>query len=85
MSGLRVIQKTAEQWGVSPALHGVLRSSCPLNASHEAAGGRDAGCDRAFPGFTWPGQDFGARQPGTGETPLSPDEVWHGVREGLIP
>ncbi len=85
MPSLQVIKTTAAQWGVSPGLPGMLRTPGAFNTPDEAAGSRDAGRDRAVSGCAWPGRDFGARQPGTGETPLSPDEVWHGVREGLIP
>lgn len=85
MPGVRIIETTAAQWGVPPGLPGVLRSPGAVHAPEQEAGGRDAGSDRSLSGRAWPGSDFGARRPGTGETPLSADEVWHGVQRGLIP
>lgn len=89
MSSLRVIETTAAQWGVSPQLPRVLRAPCGQHVPEsECSGGHDGRGQaehRPLCHYVWPGRRDGARAPDTGETPLSPDEVWHGVREGLIP
>lgn len=81
---MRIVEKTAVQWGVPVPVLGVLHAPGALDASEQAGGRRDAGCDRQIPGRAWPGRDLGVRAPYPGETPISWAEVHHGVREGLL-
>ena len=58
----------------------------PAGAEHPAeqtGGRRNAGGHREIPAESWPGAHLGIRPPGIDETPLSLDECWVAVREGL--
>lgn len=84
MQRMRIVEKTAAQWGVPVPVLGVLHAACDFDAPEQAGGGRDVGGDRQIPGRAWPGCDLGIRPPLPGETGLSWAEVHHGLREGLL-
>ena len=84
MQRMRIVEKTAAQWGVPVPVLGVLHPAGGLDASEQASGSRDAGGDRQIPGCPWPGRDLGVRPPMPGETALGWAEVHHGLKEGLF-
>jgi len=56
-----------------------------VSAAIAPASRADAGSDSARQVTTWPGRDFGVRQPYPGETPLSWEEVWLVLRDEGLP
>lgn len=85
MPSVRIIETTAAQWGVPIPVPGVLHAACADHAPQQATGRSHAGRDRALSAKPWPGISAGVRAPEPWETPLSFEEVAHGVREGLLP
>lgn len=82
---VRIVEKTAAQWGVPLPVLGVLHAPGSFDAPEQTGSGRDAGGDCQIPGCAWPGHDLGVRAPLPGETALGWAEVHHGLREGLLP
>jgi hypothetical protein len=83
MPAMRIIQTTAQQWGVFVQMRGVLLKAGTQHQTQKEAGGGNAGGNRAISGEPWPGAHLGVRAPGIDETPLSIDECWIAVRECL--
>ena len=84
MQSLRIIKVTATQWGLPNAVPRLLCTACAERAPGQKTGQRYVGSDRALQAGPWPGADFGARPPEIDETPLSLDEVFVGLRDGVI-
>lgn len=83
MQTMRIIQTTAQQWGVFVQMRGVLLQAGAEHQAEQTSSSRDAGGHREIPREPWPGAHLGVRAPGIDETPLSIDECWIAVREGL--
>jgi hypothetical protein len=83
MQTMRIIETTAVQWGVFVQMRGVLLQTGHQHQARQALGCIHAGGHRAFPRQPWPGSHLGIRAPGIDETPLSLDECWIAVRNGL--
>lgn len=81
---MRIIERTANQWGVPLHMPGLLHTPGNECVPGQAPGLCAVGGDRAFPREPWPGARVGVRAPGIDETPIGYDEVAHGVREGLF-
>ncbi len=84
VSGMRVVQKSAAQWGLSVSVPGVLHTSGDDGASRQAPGVSIARSHRALSAESWPGASAGVRRPSSWETPLSLAEVAHAVQEGVL-
>ena len=69
---------------ISLRLPSVLHEAGSLCSSEQASRCIDAGCHCQIQGRTWAGAHLGVRAPDLDETPLSIDECWIAVREGLI-
>ncbi len=82
--GVRLIKKTANEWGLQPYVRELLRAAGAQRLPEQTTCSRHAGHDRAFPQSTWPGASLGVRAPGFGETPLSADEVVFGQAKGIL-
>ncbi len=82
MHSLRVIQKTACEWGVQHALPRLLRAPCAERTSEQGPGVSNVGSHSAGAWQSWPGKDIGIREPAPGETPLSDAEVAVAVKCG---
>lgn len=83
MQTMRIIETTATQWNVLVQMRGVLlKTGAERKARQEASGGNASG-NREVSGKSWPGAHLGIRPPGIDETPLSLDECWIAVREGI--
>jgi len=61
----------------------VLHPACAERPAEQTGSSRDAGGYREVPAEPWPGAHLGIRPPGIDETPLSIDECWIAVREGI--
>lgn len=85
MQLMRIICTTANQWSLSPLLPGVLHTPSSERLPQQAARSFDAGGHRTIPSEPWPGASVGVRCPWPGETPLSAEEVGHGLRVGVLP
>jgi hypothetical protein len=83
MQTMRIIETTAAQWGVFVQMRGVLLQAGYQHQARQAPGCIHAGGHRALPRQPWPGAHLGIRPPGIDETPLSLDECWIAVRNGL--
>lgn len=83
MQTMRIIQTTAQQWGVFVQMRGVLLKAGTQHQARQATGCVHAGGHRAISGQPWPGAHLGVRAPDLDETPLSADECWIAVREGI--
>jgi len=83
MSAMRIIETTAAQWGVFVQMRGVLLTAGSEHKTRQEAGSGHAGGHRALSRQPWPGAHLGVRAPGIDETPLSIDECWIAVLEGL--
>lgn len=75
MQSLRVIERTAQEWGVQLPLPRLLRAPGPERLPRQAPRRRDARGNPAVSWEPWPGARAGVRKPDPGETPLSLDEV----------
>lgn len=92
MPALRVIETTAQQWGVGGggghAMHWMLRQASGHHHAAQSASNGHAGCDtaqhHASHHVIHDGRRSPARQPEPGETPLSWAEVRFGIARGLI-
>lgn len=83
LPAMRIIETTATQWNVLVQMRGVLlKAGAKCKTGQEASSG-NAGGHRAISGQPWPGAHLGIRPPGIDETPLSLDECWIAVRNGL--
>jgi hypothetical protein len=83
LPAMRIIETTSTQWNVLVQMRGVLlKAGAECKAGQEASRG-NAGGHRAISGQPWPGSHLGIRAPGIDETPLSLDECWIAVRNGL--
>jgi hypothetical protein len=69
---------------ISLRLPSMLHEAGDLDAPQQGGCCRNAGSDCQIQGRAWTGADFGVRPPDPDETPLSIDECWVAVREGLI-
>jgi hypothetical protein len=89
MRVMRIFRTTSQAWdggGCSGlSVPGVLHTAGVVGTSEPGTSRRDAGHDCQVPGRTWPGRGAGVRAPGDCETPLSRDEVRHGLRAGVLP
>jgi hypothetical protein len=65
-------------------MRAVLRATGDEQAPEQAAGRRDVGGHRTFRWSTQPQECAALRRAAEGETPLSPAEVEHGKRIGVI-
>jgi hypothetical protein len=83
MQTMRIIETTAAQWGVFVQMRGVLLQAGTQHQARQAPGCIHAGSHRAISWQPWPGSHLGIRAPGIDETPLSLDECWIAVRNGL--
>ncbi len=83
MQTMRIIQTTAQQWGVFVQMRGVLLKAGAEHTTRQEAGGNHAGGHREIPREPWPGAHLGVRKADPDETPLSIDECWIAVRECL--
>jgi hypothetical protein len=83
MQTMRIIETTAAQWGVFVQMRGVLLQAGSQHQARQALGCIHAGGHRALPRQPWQGSHLGIRAPGIDETPLSLDECWIAVRNGL--
>lgn len=83
MQTMRIIQTTAQQWGVFVQMRGVLLKAGTERQARQASSCGHAGGHRPIPTEPWPGAHLGIRAPGIDETPLSIDECWIAVRECL--
>lgn len=83
MQAMRIIETTAAQWGVFVQMRGLLLQAGHQYQARQAPGCIHAGGHRAIPRQPWPGAHLGIRPPGIDETPLSLDECWIAVRNGL--
>lgn len=68
---------------LSLRLPGLLHQAGVEHQAQQGGSGRDAGSHCPIPTEPWPGAHLGVRAPGIDETPLSIDECWIAVREGL--
>jgi hypothetical protein len=84
MQTMRIIETTATQWNVLLQMRGVLLKAGAERKAGQEASSCNAGGHRTIPGQPWPGAHLGIRAPGIDETPLSLDECWIAVREGVI-
>ena len=84
MQTMRIIQTTAQQWGVFVQMRGVLLKAGTQHQARQETSCGNVGGHRAISGQPWPGAHLGVRAPGIDETPLSIDECWIAVRECLI-
>ena len=84
MQTMRIIETTSAQWGVFVQMRGVLLKAGSECKTRQEASGSNAGGHRALPRQPWPGSHLGIRPPGIDETPLSLDECWIAVRDGVI-
>ena len=84
MPSLQSIEKTKEQWGLSDAVPGVLRTVGAECASEQGAGCGDACRDRAESIEPWPGASVGVRRPAAWEVPLSASEIAVGLSLGAL-
>lgn len=79
MPGLRVVVRTAKEWGLPHAVPPVLRTPSGQHAPEQARRPGNDGSDQAghsaLVAYVWPGRREGVRPPDAGETPLSTDEV----------
>ena len=69
---------------ISLRLPSMLHEAGSLCPPEQASCCIDAGCHCQIQGRTWAGAHLGVRAPDLDETPLSIDECWIAVREGLI-
>jgi hypothetical protein len=83
MQTMRIIQTTAQQWGVFVQMRGVLLKTGTQHKTRQETSSGNAGGHRAIPREPWPGAHLGVRKADPDETPLSIDECWIAVREGL--
>lgn len=83
MQTMRIIQTTAQQWGVFAQMRGVLLKAGTEHQARQEAGGNHAGGNREISREPWPGAHLGVRKADPDETPLSIDECWIAVRECL--
>jgi hypothetical protein len=74
MPSLRIIKQTAAQWGLQPAVPGVLHAPRTERAPAEGSGSGHASRHRAPARGTQKGGRCSIRRPSPGETPLSWDE-----------
>lgn len=84
MLGMRVVDDTAAQWGLSVPVRPVLRSFGDECASEQEARLFDVGGNRAKSRVGWAGRNLGVRAPADGETPLSSAEAVVAMRECLV-
>jgi hypothetical protein len=83
MQTMRIIETTSTQWNVLVQMRGVLLKAGTERKTRQEASLGNAGGHRALPRESWPGSHLGIRAPGIDETPLSLDECWIAVRNGL--
>jgi hypothetical protein len=83
MQTMQIIETTAAQWGVFVQMRGVLLQAGHQHQARQAPGCIHVGGHRALPRQPWPGSHLGIRPPSIDETPLSLDECWIAVRNGL--
>jgi hypothetical protein len=83
MQTMRVIETTATQWAVFVFMRGVLLKASDKHQAEQTPCRGNAGGHREVPSKSWTGQHLGIRQADPDETPLSLDECWIAVREGL--
>lgn len=84
MQGVRICNQQPDQRRGAHDVPWVLRPSGGVGAAITAEAGNDACCDRALSGRSWPGRDFGVREPYPGETALSWSEVHFAHERGLL-
>ncbi len=77
MLPMRIINTTAQQWGVFTQMRRVLCQAGAECQAQQAPGRENAGRDCTPAGRTWPGRGTGVRGPEVDETPLSAAEVAH--------
>lgn len=83
MQTMRIIQTTAQQWGVFVQMRGVLLKAGTQHQARQETSCGNVGGHRALSRQPWPGAHLGVRAPDLDETPLSADECWIAVRECL--
>lgn len=83
MQAMRIIETTAQQWEIFTHMRGVLLKAGAQHKARQETSGNHAGSNREVSGKSWPGARLGIRQADPDETPLSLDECWIAVREGL--
>ena len=83
MQTMRIIETTAQQWGVFVQMRGLLLKAGTQHQAGQETSCIHAGGHRALSRQPWPGSHLGVRAPGIDETPLSIDECWIAVRECL--
>lgn len=83
LPAMRIIETTSTQWNVLVQMRGVLLKAGAERKAGQEASSCNAGGHRAISGQPWPGSHLGIRPPGIDETPLSLDECWIAVRNGL--
>lgn len=83
MQGLRIIQTTAKEWGLSHELREVLRPFGSECTPEQAACCRNACSDCASQRCTGQSGHLGVRQPDVDETPLSASEKEIAMREHI--
>jgi hypothetical protein len=84
MQTMRIIETTSTQWNVLVQMRGVLLKAGTERKTRQEASRGNAGGHRTISRQPWPGAHLGIRPPGIDETPLSLDECWIAVREGVI-
>jgi hypothetical protein len=82
MQTMRIIETTAQQWGVFVQMRGVLLQAGTQHQARQETSCGNASGHRQISTEPWPGAHLGVRAPGIDETPLSIDECWIAVREG---
>lgn len=81
---VRIIRTTSNEWEIPAYLPRVLYPASDECLPEQTTSGIDDGGDRSFKNEPWPGASAGVRAPMFGETPLSADEVGHGLRVGVL-
>jgi len=84
MQTVRIMETTAAQWGVFVQMRGVLLKASDKHQTGQTACRGNARSYRQISGKSWTGANLGIRQAEPDETPLSIDECWVAVREGVI-
>jgi hypothetical protein len=70
--------------GISIAMLRVLRAPHHQRETEEEAARGASSCDQEAARLARARRHFGVRPPDAGETSLSPDEIWVGLRNGVI-